>query len=263
MKVADIDPARLALLNAGETETRTLTECFAVDFLALLKSAFPEIGEAAADRVEAARGEGISRRMVLLGQIMAERFADDGADALVAHPSDTVRGWACFLVGALSDRSLAWRLEAVRPFADDPHFGVREWAWLAVRPHIAKDLDAAVALLSGWTASPSDRLRRFASEATRPRGVWCAHISVLKETPDLGLPILEPLRADPSGYVQDSVGNWLNDAAKSAPDWVRALCEDWAKEDPSPATRRICKRAMRSMKPKPASAPKSRRGSAA
>lgn len=67
--------------------------------------------------------------------------------------------------------------------------------WLAVRPALAADLDAAIAQLQAWTALPSERLRRFASEALRPRGVWCAHIAALKADPGQALPLLEPLRS--------------------------------------------------------------------
>jgi 3-methyladenine DNA glycosylase AlkC len=127
--------------------------------------------------------------------------------------------------------------------------GVRETAWLAVRDGIAAELDLALELLSAWTREPSANLRRFASEATRPRGVWCRHLTMLRRNPRPALPlILEPLRADPSKYVRDSVANWLNDASKDHPDWVRETCERWRLESPVPATEGIIRRALRTLR---------------
>jgi 3-methyladenine DNA glycosylase AlkC len=65
----------------------------------------------------------------------------------------------------------------------------------------------------------------------------------LRDDPTPGLAVLEPLRADTHRYVQDSVANWLNDAAKDRPDWVRHVLESW-REEVSPY---VHKRAARSL----------------
>lgn len=243
--MADIAPARLALLNQGTVASATLTEGLAIDFAQLLAAAVPAIGAARLERMRAQAAAGITRRMALAAQLLLEADAD--LALLQAHPSDTVRGWACFAIADQPGLTLPQQLAALRPLADDSHFGVREWAWLALRPRLAANLADAIALLAQWTADPSERVRRFACEALRPRGVWCAHISQLKEQPQLALPLLQPLRADLAIYVQDSVANWLNDAAKSQPDWVRSLCAQWRQESPVAATMRICQRALRSL----------------
>ena len=245
--IADIAPARLAQLNGGEVASATLTEGLAIDFALLLAAAVPTIGAARLEQMRALATAGITRRMALAAQLLLDANAD--LAPLQAHPSDTVRGWACFAIAAQPQPGLdlAGQLTAMRPLADDLHFGVREWAWLALRPRLAAQLEPAIALLAPWTGEPSERLRRFASEALRPRGVWCTHIGQLKQQPELALPLLQPLRADPAVYVQDSVANWLNDAAKSEPRWVRSLCAQWLAESSNAATARICKRAQRSL----------------
>ncbi|KRA84699.1 DNA alkylation repair protein [Altererythrobacter sp. Root672] len=244
--VKDIDPAHLARLNAGEVEAATLVECLAVDFALLMGSVLPDIGSGPCAEMHEAREAGISRRMLLAARLITKRYGPSAIERLARHSSDTVRGWVCAMLGA-ADMELGDRLLAIRPFADDPHFGVREWSWMAVRSHLAAELDVSIALLAKWTVDPSERIRRFATEALRPRGVWCSHIAALKQQPERALAVLEPLRADPSIYVQDSVGNWLNDAGKDRPEWVRALCERWLAESPEPATVRICRRGMRSI----------------
>ncbi len=247
-RVADVRGDRLAALNRGTIEAATLTECLAVDFGALLKAVLPGLPAGSLTRMEQAASEGISRRMALAGRLIHAHGGLDAADALRHHASDTVRGWACFGIAAEPSLTLPARLARIRPYADDHHFGVREWSWMAVRPQLAADLARALALLTTWTTEPSERLRRFASEATRPRGVWCAHLRDLRAQPAKALPLLEPLSADPSAYVQDSVGNWLNDAGKDRPEWVSDLCARWIAASPSAATARICKRALRSIK---------------
>ena len=244
-RAADIPADVLDALSRGVLPTATLAECLGLDQARLLRSVFPTLPPALHTAAEDACRLGILKRMERIGALLMQELGAPGIDACRAHPADTVRGWACFMASAQPGQSLPARLADIRPLADDAHFGVREWAWMAMRPHLAQQLHDAIALLVPWTNAPSERLRRFASEALRPRGVWCAHIAALKQHPAIALPLLAPLRADPSAYVQDSVANWLNDASKSQPGWVRALCGQWLQESPCPATRRICQRAQR------------------
>ena len=122
---------------------------------------------------------------------------------------------------------------------------------MAARPKISAELDSALPLLQPWTREGEAGVRRFATEATRPRGVWCGHIQALKDKPEMALPLLEALKADPEKYVQDSVANWLNDAAKTRPDFVKEVTLRWKRQavnqPQEAATLRICKRAMRSL----------------
>lgn len=247
-RAADIPPERLAALSRGELPSATLAECLALDQGELLRATFPELPREALAAADAICQLGILKRMAGMATLLLRELGATAAARCQAHAADTVRGWACFIIGARQGLDLPARLAAIRELADDAHFGVREWAWMAVRPHLAQDLDSAIAQLATWTSAPSERLRRFASEALRPRGVWCTHIAALQHAPWRALPLLQPLRADPSAYVQDSVANWLNDAAKNQPDWVRELCARWLQEEPADATRRICQRAQRNLK---------------
>ncbi|MCO1337387.1 hypothetical protein BJH93_00510 [Kocuria polaris] len=119
---------------------------------------------------------------------------------------------------------------------------------MAARPRLVTDLNDSIALLAAWTDEAAANLRRFASEALRPRGVWASRIPALKNDPSLGERLLEPLGADPS-RVLDSLANWINNAAKTRPEWARALCDRWQIQGPTPTTVRITARALRSLRP--------------
>lgn len=246
-RAADIPADVLQALSCGEIQSATLAECLALDQSQLVRVVFPGLSPKTLEEVDLACELGALKRMVRIGVVLLEALGTDGIATCRMHSADTVRSWACFMIGAQNNLSLPARLTAIQPLADDDHFGVREWAWMAVRPQLVEQLDESIAILAQWTSSPSERVRRFASETLRPRGVWSTHIAALKRDPAQALPILLPLRADPSTYVQDSVANWLNDAAKDQPDWVRVLCAEWQRSSSADATRYICKRAMRNL----------------
>ncbi|MGD1840294.1 MAG: DNA alkylation repair protein [Thermonemataceae bacterium] len=256
-KIEDIPKEVLHLLNKGEIATVNLVEWLALDQSQLVENTFPALGlEALVATLKAAlqaqQKPTALRSIKLVGEALfpycqAEGITQQVFEAMLAHPSDTVRCYACYLKALDPILSLEEKLTQSLPLVADEHFGVREVVWLALRPAIAENLAAAITLLSTWTHNQDENIRRFTTEATRPRGVWCKHIDALKENPALALPILEPLKADTSKYVQDSVGNWLNDASKTQPNFVQELCAAWEKNAPTKATQRIIKKAKRTL----------------
>jgi 3-methyladenine DNA glycosylase AlkC len=232
-------------LQAGTLESANHMEQMALDMTALMSAAFPGV----LDPSETLKSPRFLSRMRAGASILWSHFGLKTFDITAGHASDTVRGWGAFAVGLVDGIPLEERLCRARPYADDPHFAVREWAWLGIRAHIVADPLGAVDLLAEWTASPSSSIRRFASEATRPRGVWSVHIEMFKAEPWLALDLLAQLRQDESRYVETSLGNWLNDTAKSHPAWVLATCQRWASDvDDCNSTRRIQRLALRSLR---------------
>lgn len=246
----------LEQLNRGEIESANVVEWFAIDRRLLLKHVLETHGRekyfqpilTTVDSLEKQTSNKISEAIgaELLQQITLHQ--DQEFFTIISHyPSDLVRSWGTFMVGKNTALSLEHMLAKIEPFAADPHFNVREEAWTAVRPTIIENLDESIQLLSEWSLSEDENLRRFASEITRPRGVWCKHIEVLKENPKLALGILEPLKSDSAKYVRDSVANWLNDASKTQPTFVLELCQRWEEESPTKETQYIIKKALRTI----------------
>ncbi|HEV7282170.1 MAG TPA: DNA alkylation repair protein [Pirellulaceae bacterium] len=241
----------------GERSTKNLVEALAVDAFVVAERFLHAVNRVDLQaRLDEVREEGAKWTFPKAVAAIGNEFGrlhdygniDDAfRDAMVAHPSDIVRSFGCFATTAREGYPVGTKLKWLKPLAADEHFGVREFAWMAVRVDVLCELKPAIRSLAKWTASADANVRRFASEATRPRGVWCQHIEALKRDPALALPILEPLRADPSDYVRSSVGNWLNDASKSQPDFVREVCERWTRESPVPETQAICRKALRTL----------------
>ncbi|CAM0116851.1 DNA alkylation repair protein [Rhabdochlamydiaceae symbiont of Dictyostelium giganteum] len=234
-------------LSRGKIETASLTEALAIDFSLLLQETFPQLFAQKSHEIQNIHSLSFMMRTKFAAALLYEHYGLKIIDELILHPSDSVRGWAAGVISLNPNLSLEERLEQIKPLARDPHFGVREMAWLLLRDHIAEDIATTITLLTPWVQDVNPYIRRFAVESTRPRGVWCSHIADLKNNPSLGLPLLEPLSQDPEKYVQDSVANWLNDAGKTNREFVLTLTQEWLKNSSHKATTYICKRACRNL----------------
>jgi 3-methyladenine DNA glycosylase AlkC len=251
----------LEAINRGQIETLNLVEFLSVDHTAI----GPYVLQQAGFEKEAAA---LAGHMTAAGPLKAMDATRTAARALynagaatgrleeirqfmAGHGSDIIRHYAAYITGQLENRRMEDIFGLIRPFAADQNPGTREIAFMAVRHHIIARPQEAVEILTPWTAAADANVRRFASESTRPRGVWMAHAPAFRKNPSLGLPILTPLNADPSRYVQNSVANWLNDASKDHPDFVRDVCSEWLAARPGEkATVYIANRALRTLRKK-------------
>jgi 3-methyladenine DNA glycosylase AlkC len=74
---------------------------------------------------------------------------------------------------------------------------------------------------------PDPRVRRLASEGTRPLLPWGRHIAALKRDPARALTLIAPLAADPDEVVRRSAANHLNDVSRLDPDLALQHATRW------------------------------------
>ncbi|MDX1958822.1 MAG: DNA alkylation repair protein [Leptospiraceae bacterium] len=254
--IASIQKDILDSLHKGEIESANLVEWLAIDPVILIKNFLTKNNRnkyysKIVNRVDSLKKKSVTSINEAIGEellIQTKLNSDEELfDLLAKAKSDSLRNIAAYFIG--KDDSLTQKevFQKIKPFANDSHFGVREIAWLTTRPILQMNLEKGILILEKWSHSKSEFERRFASEISRPRGVWCKHIEELKINPDLALPILEPLFSDPSKYVRDSVGNWLNDAGKTKPDFVKRLVTKLSQESKTKETEYIIKKATRNL----------------
>ena len=116
---------------------------------------------------------------------------------------------------------------------------------LAIRPFLKKDPEKVMKYMAIWAEDGDPKVRRLASEGSRPRLPWAMAIPQFKKDPAPILPILEKLKNDPSETVRRSVANNLNDISKDHPELVLEICEKWTGQNKH--TDKIVKHACRTM----------------
>ena len=251
----DLNPEVIEYLNAGKIQTKNLMEWLATDQLVLLKTVLETTGnvqwyDSFESAVNAQKKPTANSNTKVIGEVFSQMtYSAFTKENLANHQSDIVRCWGCWAESLFHD-SVTDLLTAMKPYAADGHFGVREVVIFASKERLVEDLDTAIEILLSWISDDDENVRRYAVEALRPVGVWTKKIPEFQENPKKGLPLLEPLKSDTSKYVRDSVGNWLNDASKSQPDWVKSVCSRWEKESSTKETAYIIKKGLRTIEKK-------------
>jgi len=109
-------------------------------------------------------------------------------------------------------------LDALRSFTR--YFSAED----AVRYFLNDYPEQTLKAVHAWAQDQDYRVRRLASESTRPKLPWSPRITLPVDT---ALPVLEQLYADASRYVTQSVANHLRDIAATHPDLVLATLTRW------------------------------------
>ncbi len=115
----------------------------------------------------------------------------------------------------------------------------------AVRPFLLKYTDRMMPQMQLWSLHENYKVRRFASEGSRPRLPWGLAIPALKKDPTQVLAVLENLKNDASEWVRKSVANNLNDISKDHPEIMMAIARKW--HGTSKETDAIIKHASRTL----------------
>ncbi|MEL7004124.1 MAG: DNA alkylation repair protein, partial [Bacteroidota bacterium] len=156
----DLDPEVLEYLNAGKIQTKNLIEWLATDQLILLKGLLDKLGKSNwySSFEEAVRNQKkptANSNTRVIGETFA-LFTDLTfiKKHLADHTSDVVRCWACWAESLKCDTTETL-LNAMKPYAADKHFGLREVVIFASKERLVADLDNAVAIF--FVHTPRDR----------------------------------------------------------------------------------------------------------
>lgn len=116
----------------------------------------------------------------------------------------------------------------------------------AIRTLLRHNVDRAVEIITRWTDSEDEHVRRLASEGTRPYLPWAVRVPDITTRPGLTVPLLDALYRDPSDYVRRSVANHLNDLSRDAPDLVVETAQRWL-DTPEPTTPALVRHGLRTL----------------
>ena len=191
----------------------------------------------------------LKARIELIARELWHALGDGDATSAIGHVVDVARaepaieGWAAWPLAAVIE--LFGPLCPSEALDAMEHVTKRMSCEFAVRPFLRDHFDATYAQMHRFAQHDDERVRRLASEGTRPRLPWGMKVQRLVDDPLAGLTLLQLLRHDPSETVRRSVANHLNDVAKAQSQLVVETLADWMTE---PETdRRMVAHALRTL----------------
>lgn len=166
--------------------------------------------------------------------------------AIDEQDSEGLSGFAVWPLGEVVARCGLEHLN--ESFAVLREITIRFTAEFAIRPFLKQHPERTLAQLHAWCSDPDPRVRRLASEGSRPLLPWGGKLLEFLNCPHFTLPLLELLHADSSDFVRLSVANHLNDFTKCHPEWVIHTLRRWLSASPHDANqRKLARHACRTL----------------
>jgi 3-methyladenine DNA glycosylase AlkC len=180
-------------------------------------------------------------------------YADLARALRAAAGSEEFTGWLIWPVtSAVAVKAVEADQAGAEPTAFDDALALlaeltpRLTSEFAVRVLLRHDLDRALSVISAWTDSPDEHVRRLASEGTRPYLPWSVRVPGILARPGATVSLLDTLYRDESDYVRRSVANHLNDLSRDHPELVVNTARQWL-ADPAPHTPALIRHALRTL----------------
>lgn len=123
-------------------------------------------------------------------------------------------------------------------------------AEFAIRPYLLAHQELTFETIHKWSKDKDWRVRRLASEGTRPRLPWGLRLKEFVINPMPIIPILDALYTDENEVVRRSVANSLNDISKNHPVLAVEIATRWLQQNSTPETMQLVKHALRTLRKK-------------
>ena len=181
----------------------------------------------------------LKERINLIADVLVDTLPDDFPEAVQAirmclppplDPSKTDDDFGHFIYAPLGvfveKRGMDNHLELSLDLLEDltQRFSME----FSIRAFLNQWPTETLARMNRWTRHENYHVRRLACEGLRPRLPWGQSIPQVSQD---RLPVLTALHSDKTRFVTRSIANHLNDIAKSEPDVVIQLLDDWLQRE--------------------------------